>query len=264
MPLRSYGPAWRAAAVAALLWWAAGCGSGGPSIDPVARPADQMSVARAAVERKDYRKAEELLKGYLDLNPVSREAGEAHYLLGIVHYRRGEWPLAATEFAILINQFPDDSRVPDGRFHLGLSFWRQARPAPYDQEYTKRALSEFERFLALYPDHPRAADAQTWRDEARGRLARKAYDNGRLYYKLGYYEPARLYLVEVREKYADTEWFPLSLLLESKCFAKEENWQRSREVAQELLAIEPRADVAREARHLVEEADEKLQEARQE
>lgn len=223
-----------------------------------------MSLARAAVERKDYRKAEELLKGYLDLNPVSREAGEAHYLLGIVHYRRGEWPLAATEFAILINQFPDDPRVPDGRFHLALSFWRQSRPAPYDQEYTKRALSEFERFLALYPDHPRAADAQKWLDEARGRLAKKAFDNGRLYFKLGYYEPARLYLAEVREKYADTEWFPHSLLLESKCFAREGKWAESRVVAQELLALEPRDDLAREARHMVEEADRKLEEARAE
>lgn len=223
-----------------------------------------MSLARAAVERKDYRKAEELLKGYLDLNPVSREAGEAHYLLGIVHYRRGEWPLAATEFAILINQFPDDVRVPDGRFHLALAFWRQSRPAPYDQEYTKRALSEFDRFLALYPDHPRAEDARKWRDEARSRLARKAFDNGRLYYKLSYYEPARLYLAEVREKYADTEWFPQALLLESKCFAKEGEWEKSREVATELLALEPRADLAREARHLIEEAEKKLNQASRE
>jgi outer membrane protein assembly factor BamD len=241
--------------------WCAGCGGGGgPTLEPTPQVEDQLSQARAAVERKDYRRAEELLKGYLDLNPVSRDAGEAHYLLGLIHHRRGEWPLAATEFAILINQFPDDARAPDGRYYLALAFWRQARPAPYDQEYTRRALAEFERFLALYPDHPRAEEARRWRSEARDRLAKKAYENGRLYYKLGYQQPARLYFAEVRESYADTRWFAPALLLEAKSWAKEENWERARAVAQELLAANPRPDVAREARHIVEEAERKLAE----
>ncbi len=253
-----------AAAALALAWLSAGGCGGGPTIQPVAQPADQLGVARAAIEKKDYRRAEELLKGYLDLNPVSTEAGEAHYLLGLIHYRRGEWPLAATEFAILINQFPDDVRVPDGRYHLALSFWRQSRPAPYDQEYTRRALSEFDRFLALYPEHPRAEEARKWRDEARERLAKKAFENGRLYYKLGFQGPARLYLLEVREQYADTRWFQPALLLEAKSWAKDGEWGRVKAVAEELLALPARDDIAREARSLLAEAERKLAAANRE
>jgi outer membrane protein assembly factor BamD len=222
-------------------------------------PADQVSLARMAFERKDYSEAEGLLKGYLDFNPAGLDAGEAHFMLGMIYYRRKEWPSSATEFSIVVNQFGADDRVPDARYHLGLSYWKQARPSPYDQEYTVLALSEFDRFLSLYPDHPRAEEVLEARNEARQRLARKAFENGNLYLKLGYYEPARYYFRQVQREFPDTSWSFEAALGEAKTWVKQREWQKAGDVLRRLLNETPPKHVERQARKLLGEIERYLE-----
>jgi hypothetical protein len=82
-----------------------------------------------------------------------------------------------------------------------MSYWKQTRPAPYDQEMTRRSIAQFERFLTLFPDHPNAAEIKQYRLTARDRLAEKAFRNGRLYLKLHHWDPARYYFALVRSDY---------------------------------------------------------------
>jgi outer membrane assembly lipoprotein YfiO len=240
--------------IIALALAAGGCGgSAGIPMESEPPPADQISLARVAIEKRNLTEAESLLKGYLDYNPAGLDAGEAHYLLGMIYFRRKEWPSSATEYSIVVNQFGSDDRVPDARYHLGLSYWKQARPAPYDQEYTIRALTEFDRFLSLYPDHPQAEEVLTSRNEARGRLARKAFDTGNLYLRLGYLDPARYYFRQVQTEFEDTEWAFEAALGEARTFVKEKDWIRAQDVLMRLLDAEPPGRVARNARSLLEE-----------
>jgi outer membrane protein assembly factor BamD len=246
----------RGALMLALALAAAGCSSsGGIPMESEPPPADQISLARAAIEKRNLTEAESLLKGYLDYNPAGMDAGEAHHLLGMIYFKRKEWPSAATEFSIVVNQFGSDDRVPDARYHLGLSYWKQARPAPYDQEYTIRALTEFDRFLSLYPDHPRAEEVLASRNEARTRLARKAFDTGNLYLKLGYYEPARYYFRQVQKDFDDTTWSYEAALGEAKTYVKEKDWVRAQDVLTRLLDSAPPDRVARNARSLLNEVE---------
>ena len=133
---------------------ASGCATGGGRPLAPAASNDQLRVAKQRYEQKDYTEAIELLKGYIQFQSGASDLDEAHFLLGMCYVKRQEWPLAATEFSILSTDFQDSQRFADAQYWLGVSYWKQSRSAPYDQDMTRRAIAQFDRFLSLFPDHP--------------------------------------------------------------------------------------------------------------
>jgi outer membrane protein assembly factor BamD len=238
------------AAAALAMAIAAGCAHAPHKPRPEMPSSDIVSYGKSAFERHEYADAIEFLKGYLAREPSGERADEAHYLLALCYFRTSEWPSAVAECQIVINEFAGSTFVPDARYYLGLSYWKQSRPASYDQDYTKRSLAEFDRFLELYPDHPRAEEVKVARLEARARLSRKDYEVGRLYVKLGLLEPARFYFRAVQNDYPETPWAAWASLGEAKAWVKDRKWEESLAVLDRLLAATPPEEVAREAREL--------------
>jgi len=240
--------------VAAAALGAAGCGRS-PSRPRTDLPAaDQLTLGERAIQEGDNYQAQQMLKGYLEREPSGEKADEAHYLLGLSFFRTGEWPSAATELVIIANQFAESPRVPDAQYYLGLAYWKQARGASYDQDYTRLARDQFDRFLALYLDHPKAGEIRELRAQADGRLARKDYENGRLYLKMGLLDPARFYFREVQRKYPGTPWAHQSALGEAKSWMRVERWAEAIPILEALLAQAPAPEIAATARRLLAEA----------
>ena len=75
---------------------------------------------------------------------------------------RGRYESARDNLRRLVERHPDSNLVPQARFLIGESYYR-------DQEYEK-AIREFEAFMSLYPGNPIA-------DLAQYRLARSYFDN---------------------------------------------------------------------------------------
>ena len=183
----------------------AGCASVNRPLAP-ATPQDQLRIAKLRYDHRDYAEAITLLQQYIQFNAQAPDLDEAHFMLGMAHVQRKEWPLAAGEFLVVTSDYPDSPRLADAHYWLGLSYWRQARTAPYDQDPTRRAIAQWQRFMNLYPDHPKAAEAKSHHQEGRARLAEKSIRNGRLYVVLKQYKPALVYFDEVVRDYADTPW----------------------------------------------------------
>jgi len=193
-----------------------GCATGGGRPLAPAASTDQLRVAKQRYEQHDYAEAVDLLKGYIQFQSGASDLDEAHFLLGMCYVKRQEWPLAATEFSILSTDFQDSPRLPDAQYWLGVSYWRQSKSAPYDQDMTRRAIAQFDRFLSMFPDHPQVAEVKEHRGAARERLAEKAFRNGKLYLKLHYWEPARYYFSLARSDYPETRWAERSLAGEAE------------------------------------------------
>lgn len=184
---------------------ATGCSSVDRPLAP-ATPQDQLRIAQLRYEHRDYAEAITLLQQYIQYHAQSPDLDQAHFLLGMAYWQRKEWPLAAGEFLVLTSDFPDSPRLPDAHYWLGISYWRQSRPALYDQALTTRSIAQWQRFLDLYPDHPKAAEARDFHAQGRARLAEKSLKNARLYVKLKQYKPALIYFDEVIRDHADTPW----------------------------------------------------------
>ena len=198
-----------------------GCATGGGRpIAPSSGP-DQLRVAKLRYDQRQYTDAVELLKGYLQFQSGAPDLDEAHFVLGMCYVKRSEWPLAATEFQILTTEFADSPRLGDAHYWLGVAYWKQTRPAPYDQDMTRRAIGQFDRFLTLFPDHPQVAEIQKFKGLGRDRLAQKAYNNGALYLKLHHFSPARYYFGLVRRDYPEGKWAELSLPGQAEAYYRE-------------------------------------------
>lgn len=235
---------------------APGCASQSRSLAP-ATGDDQLRIARMRYERREYTDAIELLKGQIQYQPGAANLDEAHQLLGLCYVGRAEWPLATTEFLIVTSDFPDSKFLPEAHYWLGYSYWKQSRAAPYDQDFTRRSLAQWERYLNLYPEHERVPDATRFRAEGRNRLAEKAVRNGELYLKLKQWNPARIYFEQVESDYADTSWLDRARVGRATALNELGRYSEAKDLLEKSLPVMQDERQKRRARELLQKLEEK-------
>lgn len=188
--------------VAALGLVLSGCGAA--TIPKAATPAERMAIGRQLAEDGDCFVAIDLFKSYIATNSGSADVDQAVYFLGICYLKTRDYASAAIEFERLIRDYPESDSAGSAAFMLGEALFGQTRPVDFDQEYTVRAIRQWEGYLRAFPGHWRNPEAHERLLMARTRMAQKAYDNGILYVKLKLYGPARVYFHKVIDEYGDT------------------------------------------------------------
>ena len=152
------------------------------------------------------------------------------------------------------------SRPPTGEaaaasFRLGDALFGQTRPVDFDQEYTVRAIRQWDGYLRAFPDHWRGEEARERVMQSRMRLAQKALDTAGLYVKLRFFDPARVYYQMVIDEYGDTPKAGEGFLGLARCDALEGKRDRALERYREIedrFAGTPVAIRAAEARQELE------------
>jgi len=101
------------------------------------------------------------------------------------------------------------------------AMFAQSRPPDFDQDYTLKALDEWERYLRDFPGHWQNDAAKVQVLACRTRLADKAVRNGVLYLKLRLTGPARVWFKKVATEYPDTVWVAEAEMGLAICDARE-------------------------------------------
>ena len=180
----------------------AGCGAG--VLPAIHSEEERLAVARRLLDQGQYVTAIELLRTYVANNAGSADVDQAIYLLGHAQLLNKEWASAATEFERLLRDYPESDSSGAARFGLAESQLAQSRPPDFDQDFTHRALAEWQRYLNDFPGHWQNAAAHERVMLCRTRLADKLVRTGALYLKLKLPKPARVYFQMVATEYADT------------------------------------------------------------
>ncbi|HTY57378.1 MAG TPA: outer membrane protein assembly factor BamD, partial [Bacteroidota bacterium] len=163
--------------VAALV--AAGCGS---SEQTATLNADErFEKAKALYDKEDYLDAINEFTIVTLQFQGSQHAADAQFYLGECRFHRGEYLLAAFEFGVLKRSYPASPRVPEAQYKLALSYFELSPRSSLDQQYTRKAIDEFQSFVEYYPTNPLASDAEAKIKELDGKLARKLYEAARQY-----------------------------------------------------------------------------------
>jgi outer membrane protein assembly factor BamD len=199
---RRFGPLVRRAAAALLALAIAGCGAG--VMPAVHSDPERLALARRMAARREWTTAIELLKSYIERSAGSAEVDEAVYLLGDCYLRSKDYPNAAVEFERMMRDYPESDSSASASFRLGEALFGQTRPADFDQEYTVRAIEQWQRYLRGNPGHWLNAEAERRIATSRARLAGKLVDTAMLYLRLRQIEPARVYFERVDSDYGDT------------------------------------------------------------
>jgi len=165
---------------------------------------ERLALARRLSAKGDCQQAVLLLRTYVERNVGGAEVDEAIYELGSCELQIKEWASAALDFERLLRDYPESDSAASASFRLGQAYYGQARPVDFEQEETRKALDQWERYRRTYPGHWLNAEADRSIAMARHKLARKLADTGLLYYKLKLAEPARIYYQRIVDEYADT------------------------------------------------------------
>lgn len=192
----------RLAALVGLAALLAGCGAS--TIPAVHSEPERLELGRRALRNQEYNVAVELLKTYVANNSGGADVDQAIEMLGEANLSIKEWAEAQTQFERLLRDYPESDSAASGSFHLAEALWGQSRGPAYDQEFTRKALEQYQTYLGAYPGHRLNGAAEMSIQRAYERLATKLVNAGNLYVKLLRTDPARVYFQRVLAEYPTT------------------------------------------------------------
>lgn len=195
----------------------AGCAAG--TLPPVHSDAERLDLARRQIQKRDWVNAMALLKPYIERNAGSASVDEAIYFLGECYLHTKDFPNAAVEFERLERDYPESDSSAAAAFRLGEALFGQSRPPDFDQEFTAKALEQWQRYRRDYPGHWLEVEADQRIATCRARLASKLLSTADLYLKLRQIEPARVYYRRVEEEYGDTPLLCDAMIGVARCDA---------------------------------------------
>ncbi|MCR4439218.1 MAG: outer membrane protein assembly factor BamD [bacterium] len=214
---------------------------------------ERLALAKQMFAKGDYLDAKQQLLVLTLSFQGSAVADEAQFYLAECHYQLKEYVLAISEYERLLVSYPNSQYVDDAEFKIGMSHFKLSPSAGLDQENARKAMEHFQRFLEDYPDSPLKKEVEASLQQCRNKLAKKEYDTGTLYRKMGYYDSALIYFDSVLATYYDTQYGEKALFWKGECLMKLGRHQEAQEAFSSYAQRYPKgAQVGRVHRRLKE------------
>ncbi len=162
-------------------------------------------------ESKKYLSAIEHFQTLVYNYPGESIVDTAQYYLALSYFNSKEYDLANVEFNRLAVNYPASTYAEDAIFMKALCLYRgTSTHYGLDQSDLYISIKQFEEFIIDFPESNVIGDAQKYLLEAHTRLAKKEYNSGVVYDRIGTYKSAEMYFQKVIDEYTDTEYAPLA------------------------------------------------------
>jgi outer membrane protein assembly factor BamD len=214
---------------------------------------ERMDAAMRLYEKKDYFEAKNQFRIVTLSYSGSKLADKAQFYLGECHYGLKEYILAGSEYERLLKVYPNSEWVDDAKFKLGMSYFKLSPKYSLDQDYTHKAIREFQEFLEEYHRSDLVKQVQEKLDECRNKLAQKVYAAAEQYYKLGYYDAAEVYYNIVLDEHYDSRFSPMAQYYLGMCYRHLKKEREALDAFQRVVDKYPRHDLAGKARQRISE-----------
>lgn len=190
--------------VAAVL----GCAGGMPKVPET--PETVLGNAEGYYQREKWFQAQELYKAFLSRYPGHDRSDYAQFMLAESYYNNMEYPLAAVEYQILMNNYGYSEYIDDALFKLGLCNYHESPKFQRDQQKSRDALSKFNQFMLTFPNSPLIPEVERYVKLINGKLALKTFNTGHFYFRQKKWTAALIYFDKVIEDYPDNEYWARS------------------------------------------------------
>jgi len=198
-------------------------------------PEAQFEEAKRIFEKRDYYKAKMQFTVIVLNNPGHRIIEEAQFYLAESHFHLKEYIEAIAEYEKLIRSMPQSQFVDNARYKIGLCYYELSPMYALDQEYTQKAISQFQLFIEEFPNSEMRSEVGKKLQEAQIKLAKKQYKTGELYRKMGYYRAAVLSYDFVLNEFTNTPFIDDALYWKGECSLKLMEWQDAVESFEALI-----------------------------
>jgi outer membrane protein assembly factor BamD len=166
-------------------------------------------------------------------------ADDAQFYLADSYFNRYEYILSASEYQMLVNTMTGSPWVPMAQYKLALSYYNLSPEFYLDQDYTLKAIDELQTFIDFFPTHELVPDSEAKIRELTEKLARKEFENARLYMKLAYYRAATRYFDIVMERFHDTPYAEQAHIGKVEALMERERYEEADEVVRQFLLQYP-------------------------
>jgi outer membrane protein assembly factor BamD len=130
--------------------------------------------------------------------PYSEVAPQAQMKIGAAREKQSNYALAAKAYETAADRYHDRPQIAsDALFKEGVAFKKQAQTAEYDQSTAGQAIATFTDFMTLYPNDPRATQAQNTIGALKGEQARGSFQIAKFYERYRRWNGALVYYNEV-------------------------------------------------------------------
>ncbi|MGA7159539.1 MAG: outer membrane protein assembly factor BamD [Bacteroidota bacterium] len=211
---------------------------------------ERYTDAMAKFKKENYLEASEDFKTVTVQYPGSSFADSAQFFIGECRYRREEYILSASEYDLLIRTMPSSPLVLKARYMKAMSNYALSPKSELDQKFTQEAIDDFQTFIEYYPADSLAKVAAAKIVELNNKLAKKEYDNGKLYYQLEYYKAAIEYFDVVLDRYHDSDYADDALLGKALALRERRDYAKALEAINLFFQKYPSSDLKKDAEAL--------------
>ena len=171
-----------------------------------------FTMGKKAYDDKKYIQAVEYFQTVVYNHGGESFVDTAQHYLAMSYFGSKDYGVAAVEFNRLALNYPSSVFFENGIFMRAVCFFETApRHHGLDQTELLKALKQLEDFIIDFPESPLVEQARQYLALGRGRIAKKYYESGLVYKRIGGYTAAQKYFQLVLDDYTDSEQAPKSL-----------------------------------------------------
>ena len=219
-------------------------------------------------EKEDYYRAKNLFEELIPILRGTIKSERIYYYYAYCNYNLGDHVLAGYYFKNFSRTYPNSKHVEEAEYMSAYCQFLNSPEPELDQTYTYKALQEFQYFINRYPESSHIADCNKYVDRLRQKLEDKAFLSSKLYFNLGEYKAAVVFLDNTLNQFPDTDYREELLFLAVKAnykFAegsiykkKEERYQYTIDAYYAFVDEFPESDNLKDAKKIYDDSVKKI------
>lgn len=231
--------------------------------------AEKDSAAVYFYNRGEYERAAFLFEELMGYYRANSRFQDMLYYLAYSRFNQKLYIEAAQYFDQFVRQFPNEPRAEECGFVLAVCYYNLALPYYLEQAPTLKALDQFQYFIASFPSSEKIKECDTYMIDLRERLARKAFEQAKLYYKIGNYKAGVAAFEAMTADYPDSKfrqealflWFKSAVLLADNSIPskKKNRYLDALDLYRRFVDTYPQSEFMKEAQNLFDRAKKELE-----
>lgn len=191
-----------------------------------------------AFQKGKYYRAIESFQTVIYNFPGESNIDSAQYFLALSYLKNSDEGLAAVEFNRLALNYPSSEFFSRAMFYKAISFFN-GTPKHYglDQSELEIAIKQLNDFIIDFPESEDLDEAKIVLQKATNRMARKFYESGMVYFRIGAYTGAKKYFQLVIDDYTNSEFAPLALYDMAELEFKIEKYSEAKKLYENFLIL---------------------------
>lgn len=167
-------------------------------------PAKSYGIAKEPYDDENYEIAVQRLGEFKSRFPYSKFAVEAELLIANAQYELGRYTESALAYEQFVKLHPKHPKVDYAAFRVGESYWQDApEEVNREQDYTVKAVREWEKLIGKFPDSPYAKQAKGLVQKGKRRIAESIEFVASFYCKQQIYHACAYRSIQLADEYPE-------------------------------------------------------------